>query len=68
MAVKITIDEQKCTGDEFCIDGCPIPCYEINGSTGKAKLIRETECLGCKNCEDVCPTGAIAVEIIEERK
>jgi NAD-dependent dihydropyrimidine dehydrogenase PreA subunit len=68
MAVKIVIDEEKCTGDEFCIDGCPIPCYQINGSTGKAMLIREAECLGCKNCEEVCPTGAISVEIIEERK
>jgi len=67
MAVKITIDEGKCTGDEFCIDGCPIPCYRINEKTGKAMFISETECLGCKNCEEVCPTGAITVEIIKER-
>ncbi len=68
MAVKIVIDEEKCTGDEVCIDGCPVPCYQINERTGKAMLIRETECLGCRNCADVCPTGAITVEIIEERR
>ena len=67
MAVKITIDEEKCTGDEFCIDGCPIPCYRINDKTGKAMLIRESECLGCRNCQEVCPTGAITVDISEER-
>ncbi len=67
MAVKITIDEKKCTGDEFCIDGCPIPCYQINSKTGKAMLVRQVECMGCKNCEEVCPTGAIHVEITQEK-
>jgi len=68
MAVKIILDQAKCTGDEFCIDGCPIPCYQIDQRNGKAMFIKETECLGCKNCEDVCPAGAICVEIIEEPK
>lgn len=66
MAVNITIDEDKCTGDEFCIDACPIPCYQINEDTEKAMYIREEECIGCRNCEEVCPTGAITVEIKRE--
>ena len=68
MAVKITINEDKCTGDELCIDACPIPCYRINEQTAKAMLARESECIGCKNCEEVCPSGAISVEIVEERR
>jgi len=68
MAVKITIDEDKCTGDEFCIDACPVPCYQINEKTEKSMLIRESECIGCKNCEEICPTEAISVEITPEER
>lgn len=68
MAVKITIDEEKCTGDEFCIDACPIPCYQINEETEKAMYFREEECIGCRNCEEICPTGAITVEIKGEER
>lgn len=67
MAVQITINEEKCTGDELCIDACPIPCYKIDRKIGKAKYINQSECLGCRNCEEVCPTGAISVKIIEEK-
>ena len=68
MAVKITIDEEKCTGDEFCIDACPVPCYRINEETKKAIYIDEEECLGCRNCEEICPAGAITVEITREER
>ena len=67
MAVIIKIDEGKCTADEFCIDACPIPCYQMSEETGKAFFTRHSECLGCRNCEEACPSGAISVQIIEEK-
>lgn len=55
----ITIDEEKCTGDGECVNICPAAVLELEGD--KAKVVNADECLGCKSCEAVCPTGAITV-------
>jgi NAD-dependent dihydropyrimidine dehydrogenase PreA subunit len=67
---KIKIDLKRCDGCGTyiaCVETCPMSNYEIKElePSKKRAFPRENyECLGCKKCVAVCPTGAI--EIITE--
>ncbi len=56
---EVVVDEDKCAGDEECVNACPAEVYEMED--GKAKVIEPDECLGCETCVEVCPEGAITV-------
>lgn len=60
MAWKVTVDTDKCVGDEECVEVCPVDVYEMQD--GKATVVNEDECLGCESCIEVCESGAITVE------
>ncbi len=57
---EITIDLDKCQGDEECVNACPAEVYDFED--GKPVAARAEDCLGCETCVEVCPTGAITVE------
>jgi NAD-dependent dihydropyrimidine dehydrogenase PreA subunit len=59
MAWRVEIDEDKCTGDEECVNVCPVGVLEMQND--KAVVVNEDECLGCESCIEVCPSGAITV-------
>ena len=59
MGWNVEIDEEKCTGDEECVNVCPSAVLEMEG--GKAVVANTDECLGCESCVEVCPSGAITV-------
>ena len=59
MAWRVEIDEDKCTGDEECVNVCPAGVLEMQND--KAVVVNEDECLGCESCIEVCPSGAITV-------
>jgi NAD-dependent dihydropyrimidine dehydrogenase PreA subunit len=59
MAWQIEIDEEKCTGDEECVNVCPVGVLEMQ--EGKATPANLDECLGCESCVEVCPSAAITV-------
>jgi ferredoxin len=56
----IQIDEQKCTGCELCIPGCPEGAIQM--IDGKARLISDLFCDGLGACIGHCPEGAITIE------
>lgn len=56
----ITIDEEKCTGCELCVNACHEGA--IGMVNGKAKLLRDDYCDGLGDCLPACPTGAITFE------
>ena len=59
---EVTVDHDKCTGAEQCVENCPTGVYEMVDD--KAVPINPDECIGCETCMEVCPTGAcLVVEI-----
>ncbi|MFO7761341.1 MAG: ferredoxin [Thermodesulfobacteriota bacterium] len=59
MAWVVTVDKDKCTGDEECVNACPSGVLEM--VDGKADPVNMDECLGCETCVEVCEAGAITV-------
>jgi NAD-dependent dihydropyrimidine dehydrogenase PreA subunit len=57
---EVTVDKEKCTGDEECVEVCPVDVFEM--VDGKADPVNADECLGCESCVEVCETEAITVE------
>lgn len=59
MAWRVEVDEDKCIGDEECVNVCPTGVFEMQNE--KAVPVNEDECVGCESCIEVCTTGAITV-------
>jgi len=63
MVFGVTVDEEKCTGCEECLEVCTVNVLEIKG--GKCIPIRVKECIGCRSCVEVCKEKAITVKELE---
>jgi len=59
MAFRVEVDTDKCSGDEECVNVCPVGVFEM--LPDKANPVNEEECLGCESCVEVCPSAAITV-------
>jgi NAD-dependent dihydropyrimidine dehydrogenase PreA subunit len=57
---QVTVDKEKCTGDEECVDICPTDVLEM--VDGKAEPVNMDDCEGCESCVEVCEENAITVE------
>ena len=56
---EVTVDKDKCTGCEECVNACPSQVLELVDE--KSEPVEMDECLGCETCVEVCPEGAITV-------
>jgi ferredoxin len=56
----IRIDQDKCTGCNECVPGCPEGAIQI--IDGKARLISDLFCDGLGACLGHCPEAAITIE------
>ena len=54
----IAINQEKCTGCEFCIDECPAKIIELQNN--KAQFIDTEFCIDCGHCAAICPVQAIS--------
>ena len=59
---QVTVDKEKCTGDEECVDICPVDVFEM--VDGKAEPVNADDWEGCESCVEVCEEDAITVEEI----
>ncbi len=57
--IVTTVDEDICSGCEFCISVCPYEAREIKVKDGKRVAeVNEALCEGCGACVSICPSGA----------
>ena len=59
MSWRVEVDNDKCTGDEECVNVCPTGVFEMQDE--KAVVVAEDECIGCESCIEVCEAGAITL-------
>ncbi len=59
---KITVDEERCTGCNECVEGCPGEVYELIQS--KAAPTNSEDCHECFTCVELCDENAVTVEDI----
>ena len=57
---QVTVDKEKCAGDEECVDISPMDVLEM--VDGKAEPVNMDDCEGCESCVEVCEADAITVE------
>lgn len=59
---EVTVDYDKCQGDEECVGNCPSEVFDWDAENERPIVARMDDCLGCETCVEVCPAGAITVE------
>ncbi len=62
-----SIDIEKCTGCETCMNLCPTDTYRIDAKTHKAYIAYPEDCITCYVCEMSCPVQAIYVHPFKEK-
>lgn len=56
-----TIDADKCTGCQTCVDFCKNDVLAFDDSAGKSVVKNPYSCVvECSTCARLCPEGAIA--------
>jgi len=57
----VTINKAWCKGCGLCIAICPKKVLELD-SKAKCEPVRMDDCIGCRQCENICPDMAITVK------
>ena len=60
MGYKVTLDREKCTGCEECLEVCTAGVFNIRN--GRAVPVNAKECIGCESCIEACVQHAISIE------
>jgi NAD-dependent dihydropyrimidine dehydrogenase PreA subunit len=56
-------DEEKCTcGLGLCTEACGQGVLDYLEGPDKMDIVNEVQCIFCRQCEDICPTGAITIQ------
>ncbi len=64
---QATIDPEKCSGCQTCVERCSFNCIEMVKSPGSKKMkaqVRAKDCYGCGVCVIGCPQKAIKFDLI----
>ncbi len=55
----VSVDNDKCTGCEECVNICPQGVFEM--ADDKSNPANSSECVYCESCLGVCPSEAITI-------
>lgn len=65
---KATINQENCSGCQYCVSICPFECLELEPTPGEGPasfrsfMAQPNKCTACKLCIDICPRETIALE------
>jgi heterodisulfide reductase subunit A-like polyferredoxin len=54
-----SVDPEKCTGCEECVESCPLGAIEVKENLA---VIDAATCGDCGACVDTCPSQAISMD------
>jgi len=57
----VQISKKWCKGCGLCIAVCPKKVLELDADV-KCEPVRPEDCIGCRQCENICPDLAITIE------
>ena len=57
--MSITIDLEKCTGCETCVEACPLKIISLEDNKA---MVDEELCVECSCCLEECPEEAISLD------
>lgn len=57
---KVVLNPKWCKSCGICVDFCPKKVFEFS-KDGRVVVVREGDCIGCRNCEIRCPDYAIEI-------
>ena len=69
---RVAVDGEQCDGCRLCTVFCPLDVLEIGAATNRrmihhAVVANPLNCLGCGQCQRICPTAAIFVSEAESQ-
>lgn len=67
---RITVLSERCDGCRLCTVFCPLEALEISAETNSrmfhfVEVANPSSCLGCGQCERLCPTASIFVDEVD---
>ena len=62
---SVLINKKWCKGCGLCIAICPKKVLELDSKV-KCEAVRTDDCIGCRQCENICPDFAVTVKEREE--
>ena len=60
MGFEVTLEREKCTDCEECLEICGTGVFEMQN--GRAVPVNAKKCIGCESCVEVCEQNAISIE------
>ena len=61
---SVGVNAAWCKGWSLCIGVCPKSVLDLTDRL-KAEAVRQDDCIGCRQCENICPDLAITVKEVE---
>jgi len=67
MKFKVKVDSERCKGCGLCVASCPHGVLGMSAELNRkgmhyAAVQRGDACTGCRQCADMCPDTAIAID------
>ena len=63
--LSIDVDIEKCVGCYLCVEACPEEVLGFDFKTSKAKVVKISNCVVCRNCENSCNVNSVVVNYPE---
>ena len=61
--VTYEFDRRKCgCGTGWCVEACGQDVIDFSERSKKMKVVNLNQCIICRQCEEICPKGAIAIQ------
>ncbi len=58
---QVLFKRDSCVHCGACVPVCPVGIHSMGPGNSSHRISRDIECIGCRKCEEACPSSALAV-------